>query len=82
MPSTAITMCQADEQSDMRTCCEFSTGPGTNASKNVGRASEKSGLFLVKLIDHSGKLPSGPVTKKSQIRSLAYMYLPKRFRCQ
>ena len=26
---------------------------------------KKFGLFLVKLIDYSGKLPSGPVKKKS-----------------
>ena len=36
--------------------CEFSTGPGTNASGNIG-------VILVKFIDYSGKLPSGPVTK-------------------
>ena len=30
---------------------------------NFGRASEKFGVILVKLIDYSGKLPSGPVEK-------------------
>ena len=42
--------------------CEFSTDPGPNASEIlVGPV--KNCVISVKLIDYSGKLPSGPVGK-------------------
>ena len=43
--------------------CEFSTGPGTNESKVLVGPVKNLVYFLVKLIDYSGKLPSGPVKK-------------------
>ena len=41
------------------TVCEFSIGPGTNASGILVGPMESEILF--KQIDYSGKLPSGPV---------------------
>ena len=37
--------------------------PEDKCQWNFGRASGKFGVILVKLIDYSGKLPSGPVGK-------------------
>ena len=55
-----------------RQFCEISTGPWTNASEMLGRTSEKNGVFSVKLIHYSGKLPSGPVKKKAKFAACHY----------
>ena len=38
--------------------CEFSTGPEPNANGILVGPVKKKGVFLVKFIDYSGKLPS------------------------
>ena len=55
------------------TGCEFSTGPGTNASENLVGPVNKIGVILVKLIDYSCKVPSGPVIQNPKFAAWEYM---------
>ena len=38
--------------------------PGAKCRWKSGRANENIGVIFIKLIEYSGKLPSGPVKKK------------------
>ena len=54
--------------------CELSTGQWTNASE-ILIGPVKNCAFLVKSIDYSGKLPSGPVGKNAKFAAWPLHFL-------